>query len=262
MQRITRFPQLLLVLSIVLLVLATGCATQEERAAVLEATPAPAATAAPSATPAPPTPTPTAAPPPVYVALGASDAVGVGADNPAAEAWPAVVHAGLPQGTQFINLGISGATLGDVVRDELPPALDARPGIVSIWPGVNDLRARVPLATFTSQLDQILGRFSQPQGDSPTLVVLNIPDLRRLPVFAVVDPALLDATVREWNVAIAEVAQRHGAIQIDLYGQAPELVEHDEYISADGFHPSSAGYRRIAELVLTALDEHVSSSAR
>lgn len=195
----------------------------------------------------------------MYVALGASDAVGIEADNPALEAWPAAVHAGLPQGTQLVNLGISGATLGDVVRDELPPAVDARPGLVSIWPGVNDLRARVPLATFTSQLDQILGQFSQVQDNNPTLVVLNIPDLRHLPVFSVVDPALLDTTVRQWNAAIAQVAQRHDAILIDLYGQAPELVEHREYISADGFHPSSAGYRRIADLVLAALDEHVSS---
>jgi acyl-CoA thioesterase-1 len=194
--------------------------------------------------------------PPVYVALGASDAVGVGAQNMARDAWPTVVHAGLPAGTQLLNLGISGATLGDVLRSEVLPALDARPRWVSLWPGVNDLRMNVPLATFTAQLDQILGHFSQAEA-RPTLVVLNIPDMRPLPALAAINPALLDRTVRQWNVAIAEVAARHGAILVDLYGYGQELASHGEYISADGFHPSTAGYRRIAELVLATLSQHV-----
>jgi lysophospholipase L1-like esterase len=200
--------------------------------------------------------------PPVYVALGASDAVGVGTSNMARDAWPAVVHTGLPAGTQLLNLGISGATLGDVLRSEVLPALDARPRWVSLWPGVNDLRMNVPLQTFTRQLDQILGHFSQSKtaGDPrPTLIVLNIPDMRPLPALAMINPALLDRTVREWNMAIAEVAARHGAMLVDLYGYGQELASHPEYISADGFHPSAAGYRRIAELVLATLNQHVSS---
>lgn len=199
--------------------------------------------------------------PPVYVALGASDAVGVGAQNMVRDAWPTVVHGRLPAGTQLLNLGISGATLGDVLRAEVLPALDARPRWVSLWPGVNDLRMNVPLATFTGQLDQILGHFSQAKtGDArPTLIVLNIPDMRPLPALAAINPALLDRTVRQWNVAIAEVAARHGAILVDLYGYGQELSSHPEYISADGFHPSTAGYRRIADLVLATLSQHVPS---
>lgn len=197
---------------------------------------------------------------PIYVALGASDAVGVGANNPALESWPALVHAGLPVNTQFINLGISGATLGDVIRDELPPALDARPNLITLWSGVNDLRAGVTLPTFAAQLDQLLGRLVQSGANRPTLVVLNLPDLRKLPAFTGVDPALLDATVRRWNAAIAAAAQRRGALLVDLYTRGPDLAAHPEYISADGFHPSSAGYRRIADLVLATVKDYASSN--
>ncbi len=200
--------------------------------------------------------------PGVYVALGASDSVGIGADNPATENWPAVVHAGLPQGTKFINLGISGATLRDVLQQEVPPARDAQPQWVTLWSGVNDIRAGVALPTFTAQLDEVLSQLvpaDAAQSAGPMIVVLNIPDLRQLPVFRVVDPALLDATVRQWNRAIAETAARHGALVVDLYARAPELAARPEYISADGFHPSTAGYRRIAELVLAVMNEHAAA---
>ena len=206
----------------------------------------------------------TAASPGVYAALGASDAVGVGAAQPTEDGWVPRVHAGLPRGTRLLNLGISGATVADVLRQEVPPAVDADPRWVSLWPGVNDLRARVPLDTFATQLDSVLGHFSEanPTAEAePTLIVLNIPDLRHLPVFAGVDEQLLDQTVRGWNGAIAAAAQRHNAVLVDLYAHWPELAGHPEYISADGFHPSSEGYARVADIVLETLEQHAASTA-
>ncbi len=206
------------------------------------------------------------APSDVYVALGASDAVGVGADDPAHEGWVARVHAALPAGTSLLNLGISGATVHDILVQQLPPALDAEPRWVSIWPGVNDLRSGTDLETFRRQLDAVLTQLNESgatEGDAqrPTLIVLNIPDLRHLPVFAGVDHRMLDQQVQAWNAVIADIASRHEAILVDLYARWPELAMHPEYISGDGFHPSSAGYRRIAELVGNALQHHVSSDA-
>ncbi|HET8629337.1 MAG TPA: SGNH/GDSL hydrolase family protein [Thermomicrobiales bacterium] len=200
-----------------------------------------------------------AATPGVYVALGASDAVGVGADRPERDGWVPLVQAGLPPGTQLVNLGVSGATLGDVLAAQLPVALDARPRWVTLWPGVNDLRDGVALDTFAGQLDTLLGRLAGAPG--ATVVVLNIPDLRVLPAFAGVDHAQLDATVHQWNAVIADAARRHGALLVDLYAGWRELAAHPEYVSADGFHPSSAGYRRIADFALAALKAHERASS-
>ena len=206
-----------------------------------------------------------AEPPGAYVAMGASDTVGVGAKNPATENWAARVHAGLPEGTQFVNLGISGATLRDVLQQELPPALDARPRLVTLWAGVNDLRAQVPLPTYLQQLDTVLSQLKQVKssadGAAPTIIVLNLPDLRRLPVFQVADQRAVDQAVRQWNAAIADVVQRHGAVLVDLYAHGPDLSAHPEYISVDGFHPSTAGYQALADLVLTTIDEHATTNS-
>src|SRR5438105_15248802 len=83
---------------------------------------APAAAPA-RATDAPPTPTPTLfitttppTPSPVsgmtvfrYVAIGASDTVGVGASDPRTGSWPARVASRLPVGAEYVNLGVSGS---------------------------------------------------------------------------------------------------------------------------------------------------------
>ncbi|HVX31147.1 MAG TPA: GDSL-type esterase/lipase family protein [Nitrolancea sp.] len=199
-----------------------------------------------------------AAEPPVYVALGASDAVGVGADQPMSEGWVPLVRRSLPDDPQLVNLGISGATLSDVINQELPVALDARPAWVTLWPGINDLRHDVRRETFATNLDALLERLNRQT--TARLIVLNIPDLRLVPAFASVDPVSLDQTVREWNDVIAHSARQQNAILVDLYGHSAEIAGHDEDISSDGFHPSTAGYRRIADLVMKTVDAHGAAS--
>lgn len=197
--------------------------------------------------------------PDVQVALGASDAVGVGATRPTIDGWVPLVAAGLPEGTQLVNLGVSGATLADMLADQLPVALDADPRWVTVWPAPNDFRNGTPLATFAQQLDQLLTALLPADLNQPrTIAVLTMPDVRSLPTFAGIESAALDARVREWNATIADVVGRHApnAVLVDLYDSWAELGAHPEYISGDGFHPSSAGYRRIADLVLDTLRRH------
>lgn len=191
---------------------------------------------------------------PVYVGLGASDAVGVGATRPGTEGWVPLVADRLPEGTELVNLGVSGATLREVIAGQLPVALDRAPRWVTLWPGPNDFRNGVPLATFSAQLDQVLTALRPAAGQRRTVAILNLPDLRTLPAFARFG-AELDPQVREWNAAIAATVARYAdyAVLVDLYAGWEELGAHPDYISADGFHPSSAGYRRIADLVLPAL---------
>lgn len=203
--------------------------------------------------------------PQVYVALGASDAVGVGATRPTADGWVPLVAAGLPEGTPLVNLGVSGATLADVLSDQLPVARDGAPRWVTIWPGPNDFRNGVPLATFTAQLEQLLAALAPDEVNrSRTVAVVTMPDLRVLPSFTRTDAATLDAQVREWNAAIATIVARHApyAVLVDLYASSDEFAAHPEYLSGDGFHPSSAGYRRIADLTLDTLRRHDPALAR
>jgi lysophospholipase L1-like esterase len=83
------------------------------------------------------------------------------------------------------------------------------------------------------------------------LFVANIPDLRLLPAFNGRDPAALDVQVRGWNAAIARIAHEQGATLVDLYtawGDLKDAKERAALVSADGLHPTSAGYSRLADL--------------
>jgi acyl-CoA thioesterase I len=186
-----------------------------------------------------------------YVAIGASDTVGVGAAEPAREGWVARLHERLPAGSSLTNLGISGSLLSEAIHQQLPVAVAAKPDLVTIWLAVNDLNARVPVERYSADLDALLAAL-EPTGAK--VFVGNVPDLARVPIYRNVDGRLLAAEVERRNGAIAAVAERHRAHLVDLRTTWQELAEHPEYVSADGFHPSSAGYGRLADVFWEAIE--------
>lgn len=192
--------------------------------------------------------------PPVYLALGASDSVGVGAANPARDGWVPQLQQRLPPGTRLVNLGVSGAKIADAVQQQLPVAAEQHPDLVTIWLAVNDFNARVPLDRYERDLDRLL---TAVQATQPRRVLIgNIPALEQVPVYNVADMSRpqLQAEVARWNEVIARQAARHGATLVDLHSSWTELASHPEYVSGDGFHPSAAGYQRLADVFYTALE--------
>ncbi len=187
----------------------------------------------------------------VYVALGASDAVGIGATDPAHDGWVPQLHSRMPPGTQLVNLGVSGSLLRDALVQQLPVAIDARPDIVTVWLVVNDFNARVPLDEYVAQLDTLLSELRQKT--NARLAVANIPDLTVVPAYRSIDPRALRAEIARWNEAIARVCAQHSVLLVDLSSTWHELATNPDYISADGFHPSSTGYRRLADVFWDAL---------
>src|SRR5262245_8261036 len=83
-----------------------------------------------------------------YVAIGASDSAGVGANAPDQDSWPAVIARKLPAGSRLVNLGVSGSLLHQAIDQQLPVALDSGPDLVTVWLAVNDYAARVPLGRY------------------------------------------------------------------------------------------------------------------
>ena len=180
-----------------------------------------------------------------YVAIGASDAVGVGVADPETQGWVPQFGASLGPNTRVVNLGVSGSTLGQALREQVGPAVDAHPDVVTVWLAVNDVNARVPLESYQSDLDALLGNL-EPTG--ARVLVGNVPDLSFLAPYQGVDPVQLRAEVDRWNQAIDQVSARHGAQVVDLYARWQEVAEHPEYLSGDGFHPSAEGYARLAQV--------------
>jgi acyl-CoA thioesterase I len=206
----------------------------------------------------------------VYVAIGASDTVGVGAEDPRGDAWPAVFRRiALPPQAEYHNLGISGATTEQAIREELPEAVELRPTIATVWLNVNDLTHAVLPTVYEDRLRHLLTALRRAGADE--ILVANTPMLDELPAYRaclspgpelpcpfpgfVPPPALVRFAVEAYNEAIEHAAQAADATVVDLHaiGQVP--VDHPAWISDDGFHPSTRGYREVAERFAQVLAE-------
>lgn len=188
-----------------------------------------------------------------YVAIGASDAFGVGTDDPTSESWPSVLSGNLGPHVHLINLGIPGETVGAALQNELPVAETSGPNVVTVWLAVNDIADGVPLDTYRTQLTALLTGLRQKT--HARVFVANVPDLRVLPYFAGYDQVALNARVQSWNTAIAAVTAAEGDSLVDLAGYSDALALHPEYLASDGLHPSVLGAEQLANVFATAIHQ-------
>lgn len=187
-----------------------------------------------------------------YVAIGASDTFGLGADDPLTQNWPSDLAAMLGPGVHLINLGIPGVVLHQALNAEVPVAIDSHPDLITIWLAVNDIGNNVPLDSYSHDLEVMLSRL-QAGAPHARIVIANVPDLRLLPYFSYIDPQVLYTRVQSYNAIIAAAVKRHHILLVDLVSRWQELRDHPEYISSDGFHPSTLGYAKLAQLFYQAL---------
>ena len=187
-----------------------------------------------------------------YVALGDSFSAGTSGDH---VPWPELTARGLAargEPVELHNFAVIGATCAEVVADQLDPALELRPGIVSLVCGANDvlLSVRPDTAAFERCFDALLARL---HGELPEamLITATYPDPGK---FADLRPRTRKRVVEGMagvNVAIRTAAERHGAVCLEL-SEHPGVADPTN-VGKDGFHPSKVGHDRAADEVLEAI---------
>ena len=194
--------------------------------------------------PAPTAPTSAEPHPVTYAAIGASDVVGVGANDPQNESWVNALHAKMPAGSKLVRLGRSGITLHEALAVEVPQAVAAQPDVITLWNCVNDATQGVLLASYVDDLKAALSRLTG--GTKAHIYLLNMPDISLLSQGDAQQRALIQGGVAQWNAAIAATASAYpGRVTVvGLFPVSEEVLRHPEYISPDHFHPSTTGYRR------------------
>lgn len=192
-----------------------------------------------------PTSTPSASPAVRYVAIGASDTVGIGATDPTTGSWPARVARLLPPGSAYVNVGVSGSVAIQAKDAQLPGAIAQRPTVVSIWLAVNDMNATIQAQSYREALAAIVDALVAKT--DAKIFVGNVPDVRSVPAYRDADKNALLAQITAYNDAIAAVVKSAPGrvFGVDLFTGSAALVSTIT-VSGDGFHPSDEGYALIA----------------
>ncbi len=190
-----------------------------------------------------------------FVVLGDSTAAGVGAGS-AAKAYPTLLARRLAadgRRVRLIDLGVSGARVADVLSDQVPKALEARPDLVFVGMGANDVTHATSLDAIREDSDAILSRL---ETTGATVVVAGPPDMRA--------PAFLEPlrSIAGWRgrvvaAAIEGVAEERGVTTVELARVTGPLFakDPDRYHSTDDFHPSADGYALWADAIYPVLEE-------
>lgn len=180
--------------------------------------------------------------PVVYVALGDSTGVGVGARKGGgyvARLFERIER--VRPGSRLVNLCESGATTGDLLRTQVGRVGEAGPTLVTVGVGINDLTRMSAPEQFARNFEEIVARVRE-QTDAP-FVVSNLPDISHAPRV----PDFMREGARRavvlYNERLAAAAARHRLHLADSFGKSAELIPaHPEFFSPDGFHPSDEGY--------------------
>ena len=183
----------------------------------------------------------------VYLALGGSDVIGVGA-IPLTEGYVYLINHDLQQrisGTFLVTLDVPAARV-DALNEQVRLAAHFRgeADMATLWVGANDLVHGDDPSRFQSDLRVLLRRL---QSSISTIVVIaNLPDLSQLAAFRTTpNQAVTLERVKAFNRAIEVEAPYVNASIVNVFDESsPDDFAFDE----DGFHPTKAGHQHMANM--------------
>lgn len=187
---------------------------------------------------------------PRVVALGDSLTYGVGDDLvPGAGAgWAAHVAHALGA-SSFVNLAANGTRARHLAAAQVPRALMARPDVVLLTVGGNDvLRGDFDANEVRECVAAALSRLARP---GRTIVVVTIDRVRLFGAFGKRVDAVMATRVGLVNAAIRAAAAGTDAVVVD--GAAAVALAGAAAWHIDGVHPSARGHRAIAQATLSAI---------
>ncbi len=163
-----------------------------------------------------------------------------------------------------VSYGWAGARVADVLRSQLPRALEPLrkhetdpflPGadIVAVVIGANDATHNTPRRRFRAELRQVLTAVRDANPDAE-VVLAGIPAFRG--ALRAIEPLifLADQYARLLRPVSREEAQRIGAAYADLAREVPKRIDPaTPFLAEDQFHPSAAGYAIWADVIFEAL---------
>lgn len=194
--------------------------------------------------------------------LGDSLAYGLGASKEDYSLARRLYHRMRTQcpGSTYANFAVPYATLGDVLRHQVPVLRGAQADVVFLVAGANDLRYTRDVFVVARRFRHLLAALHEaaPQAQ---IVAAGMPDVTRtIAVPRLLKPGICKLCARI-NATMRRIVLEAGDEFVDLFTftNAPlKPVAEVAYLCADGFHPSDDGYAEIADRAFPAFEKLLS----
>jgi lysophospholipase L1-like esterase len=177
----------------------------------------------------------------VYVALGDSTAVGVGASNPQSSYVGIVaqnIQATTGKSVKIVNLALPGKHIKDVIKDQVPKLSEYHPDIVTVSVGANDVNSGEDTDMINYDMDSLMQMLP-----SQTYFA-------EIPSFT---DSQKNAKIQKINQHINSSTDETGIIIVPIYNATNRVKNDFSYLDFDLFHPNDKGYRIWADTFLDAI---------
>ena len=187
-----------------------------------------------------------------YVAIGDSFTEGVGDPEPSApngfRGWADRVAEVLSEQVDdfaYANLAIRGRLIGQIVDEQVAPAIALKPDLVTFSAGGNDvIRPNGDPDRVAQRFEDAVVRLSR---DGATVVVFTGIDTAFTPVFRGIR-----GKVAIYNENIRAIADKYDCIVADQW--ALKEVQDMRFFDDDRLHYNALGHHEVARMVLRALN--------
>lgn len=185
------------------------------------------------------------------VAIGDSFTEGLGDWNPrfpnSCRGWADRVARQLakqdPEWT-YANLAIRSRKLGPILDEQLEQGIALRPTLMTLYAGGNDL------LEFNADIPALMDRYESAvrrmRASGSEVLLFTGYDVH-------ISPLVAPMRKRNWefNSAVREIAERHGAVLVDYWGF--EEFADRRFWGSDRLHMTTQGHRQLARRVLETL---------
>jgi lysophospholipase L1-like esterase len=187
-----------------------------------------------------------------YVAIGDSFTEGIGDPEPNSpggfRGWADRVAEVLAVQTDdfaYANLAIRGRLLQQIIDEQIEPALELHPDLITISAGGNDIiRPGTDPDEVAGRLDGAVERL---RADGATVVLFNGPDIGMTPVLG-----RIRGKVAIYNENLGAIALKHDAVLANMW--ALRELGDPRMWAPDRLHFSPIGHQVIARMILRALN--------
>lgn len=193
------------------------------------------------------------------VVMGDSSVTAPGVAGPH-ETWIAAVCSRLSEDRHVLlrSLAVGGSMAHDLLEGQLKDAIAFEPDLVFVSVGGNDALKGIPLATFRSNLDRLIGALAS---TGAVVIQSGVGYLGTIPRLYPPLSSLIELRARRFDRVHRQVAAAHGTVVADQRSDDPTRWRRDRSLwAADLFHVSAAGHSRWAEVAWNAVDPLVNGS--